>query len=143
LRRAGGAITLPEAPDGAVLYTGGGPIRVGAAAGLVSATTGGGDITIGPAAGSVEASTGAGDVTVTVDGEGARGRVVTVTSGNGAVDLYLPADVSARLDLETAYTVTLGRRTRIESDWPVERTETDDWTAAAARRAGSSAPPRC
>ncbi|MBV9880724.1 MAG: hypothetical protein JO180_09535, partial [Gemmatirosa sp.] len=125
--RAGGAIELSEAPDGALLSTGGGGVHVGRARGLVSATTGGGDVTLGPVDGSAAARTGAGDVSITIAGDGGAQHDVDVVSGNGAVDLYLPADLSARLELETAYTNNLGRRTRIDSDWRVPITETDRW----------------
>jgi hypothetical protein len=91
----------------------------------VSATTGGGDVTLGPVDGSAEAHTGAGDVSVTLAGAGARD--VLVTTGNGTVDVYLPADYSGRVSVETAYTNNLGRRTRVVSDWDLAVSETDAW----------------
>jgi len=127
IRKAGGAIELEEAPDGAELFTGGGRIRVGAANGPVRVTTGGGDIVIGPARGSVSATTGAGDVEIILVGSDGKERTVEVSSGSGSVMLELPPGFSGRFDLETAYTARLGRRTRIESAWRLEQDETTEW----------------
>jgi beta-lactamase regulating signal transducer with metallopeptidase domain/DUF4097 and DUF4098 domain-containing protein YvlB len=121
----GGAISLPEAPDGARITTGGGAIRIGPSAGEVYASTGGGTIDIGPARGSVEAHTGAGEVTITITGSGSHS--VDATSGRGRIVLVLPRDLAANLELETAYTDNFGYKTRIESDWPLTTTETRDW----------------
>jgi beta-lactamase regulating signal transducer with metallopeptidase domain len=121
----GGDISLPEAPDGARVTTGGGAIRIGPSAGEVYASTGGGSIDIGPASGSVEAHTGAGNVTITLTGAGSHS--VDVTSGKGEVVLVVPRDLSATLELESAYTNNLGHETRIESDWPLTVTSTKDW----------------
>jgi beta-lactamase regulating signal transducer with metallopeptidase domain len=126
--RSGGPIVLDSAPNGARVTTGGGEIRIGRSAGDVFARTGGGRISIGPAAGSVVASTGAGDITVTFEGGGAHS--ADITSGRGAALLTLPADISATLILESAYTNNLGHKTRIESDFPLTTTETEDWDAS-------------
>jgi beta-lactamase regulating signal transducer with metallopeptidase domain len=126
--RSGGDIALDSAPDGARVTTGGGEIRIGRSAGEVFARTGGGRISIGPAAGSVIASTGAGDIVVTFDGGGAHS--ADIASGHGAALLTLPADISATLILETAYTNNLGHKTRIESEFPLTTTETEDWDAS-------------
>jgi hypothetical protein len=122
---AGGAISLPAAPEGARVTTGGGGIRIGPSAGEVYASTGGGPIDIGPATGSVEAHTGAGDVTIELKGAGMHS--VDVTSGKGQIVLVVPRDLDATLELETAYTDNLGHKTRIVSDWPLQTTETDNW----------------
>jgi hypothetical protein len=90
--------------------------------------SGGGDIQIGPVDGAVDATTGSGNVTVTLRPSGAEPTMVT--TGSGRVVLLLPATVSAQLDLETAYTENFGRRTRIDSDWPLSTTETDHWDDA-------------
>ena len=124
----GGAISLPEAPDGARVTTGGGAIRIGPSAGEVYASTGGGPIDIGPASGSVEAHTGAGDVIITLTGAGSHS--VDVTSGKGQVVLVLPRDLSATLEIETAYTNNLGHKTRIESELPLTITETNEWDSS-------------
>lgn len=125
--KAGGSIVLDQVPDGAVLQTGGGEIRVGRSAGVIKATTGGGDIEIGPVAGSVRAGTGAGAVRISISEAGDDDRLIDVTSGNGTVVLELPANLSARFELETAYTRNLGRRTEIESAWELDRSETSEW----------------
>jgi beta-lactamase regulating signal transducer with metallopeptidase domain len=126
--RSGGPVVLDSAPNGARVTTGGGEIRIGRSAGEVSARTGGGRISIGPATGSVVASTGAGDIVVTFEGGGAHSG--DITSGHGAATLTLPADISATLILESAYTNNLGHKTRIESDFPLTTTETEDWDAS-------------
>lgn len=122
---AGGALTVPSAPDGARVTTGGGAIRVGPSGGDLYASTGGGPIDIGPARGSVSAHTGAGDVTIEL--EGASGHEVDVTSGRGEVVLVVPRDLNAVLELESAYTNNLGHKTKIVSDIPVQITETSNW----------------
>jgi hypothetical protein len=124
---AGGAISLAAAPDGARVTTGGGRIRIGQSGGEVYAMTGGGDIDIGPATGSVEAHTGAGDIRIELKGAGAHS--VNVTSGRGQVVLVVPRDLDATLELESAYTNNLSRKTRIVSDFPLQTTETADWDA--------------
>ena len=125
---AGGAISLPAAPEGARVTTGGGGIRIGPSAGEVYASTGGGPIDIGPATGSVEAHTGAGDVTIELKGAGPHS--VAVTSGKGQIVLVLPRDLDATLELETAYTDNFGHKTRIVSDQPLQTTETDTWDSS-------------
>jgi len=126
--RSGGDISLPEAPAGARVTTGGGAIRIGPSSGEVYATTGGGPVQIGPANGSVIASTGAGNISVAFRGPGFH--TGDITSGLGSIELIVAADVNAELVLETAYTNNLGRRTTIESDWPLSLTETAGWDAS-------------
>jgi len=127
MNSAGGAISLRAAPDGARVTTGGGAIRIGPSGGEVYAQTGGGNIDIGPATGSVEAHTGAGEVTIELKGAGEHS--VDVRSGLGRVTLILPRDLNATLNLETAYTDNLGHKTRIDSDFSVQTTETPNWDA--------------
>jgi DUF4097 and DUF4098 domain-containing protein YvlB len=122
---AGGALSLPAAPDGARVVTGGGAIRIGPSGGKLYLSTGGGSIDVGPAKGSVVANTGAGNVSVEL--EGATGHSVDITSGSGHVALIVPASLDAVLDLESAYTNNFGHKTRIVSDIPVNVTETTDW----------------
>jgi hypothetical protein len=128
IQRSGGSLSLDDAPNGARLITGGGPIRIGRSAGEVYASTGGGKIEIGPAAGSVIATTGAGDVTVVFSGGGMH--AADITSGLGQVVLVLPDNFSGTLVLETAYTNNLSHKTYIRSDWPLETTETSDWDSS-------------
>jgi len=52
---------------------------------------------------------------------------VVVYSGKGRVVLELPANLDAKLDLETAYTDNSSGRTRIESDISLSQTETNEW----------------
>jgi beta-lactamase regulating signal transducer with metallopeptidase domain len=127
IAKAGGSITLDAAPEGAEVSTGGGEVRVGRSSGFVEASTGGGDVSVGPVAGSVEASTGAGTVHVWISEAGKGDRLVQVFSGHGSVVLDLPPNLSARFELETAYTEQSPRKGRIESDWNLSQEETDRW----------------
>ncbi|HEX9967334.1 MAG TPA: M56 family metallopeptidase, partial [Solirubrobacterales bacterium] len=104
VEKAGGDVDLEEAPEGAVIHTGGGRVSVGRSAGLVDASTGGGDIEIGPAAGSVRAGTGAGDIHVTLADAGGERQTVDLTSGSGKMIVELPAGFDGAIELETAYT---------------------------------------
>ena len=128
MHRSGGDITLRDAPNGARVTTAGGAIRIGPSSGEVYASTGGGGIWIGPALGSVIASTGAGNIEVQFRGTGTHS--ADLTSGLGQVTLILPEGFSGTLVLEAAYTNNLGHKTRIESDWPLSVTETDQWDAS-------------
>ena len=124
----GGDIEIDDAPHGARVSTGGGAIIVGRARAAVSAHTGGGDIEIGLAEGAAAATTGAGDVSINLVGEGAH--PVNVSSGKGSIEIILPKDANATLDLETAYTQNYGKHTQIKGDWPLTVTETDEWDAS-------------
>jgi hypothetical protein len=121
----GGDIELEDAPDGARVSTGGGAIIVGHSRGVVSAETGGGDIELGPTEGAADASTGSGNVSINLVGEGAH--PVNIVSGTGDVELILPKDADATLDLETAYTKNFKKHSQIKSDWKLDVTETTDW----------------
>ena len=126
MSKAGGEISIDEVPHGAEVSTGGGDIEIGRGAGLVEASTGGGDIRIGPIAGSVRAGTGAGRVEITLIDAGGAEQSVHVRTGNGRVTIHLPAGFDGRFELETAYTET-SRRTQIDSDWSLVKSETDQW----------------
>ena len=125
--RAGGAVDLDDAPQGGDIRTGGGDIRIAKGAGTIEARTGGGDITVGPVAGSISASTGAGDVRLQLVSVGGRGQSAQVWSGTGKVVVELPADLNARFEIETAYTRSFGRETKITSAWTLDRKPVTDW----------------
>jgi hypothetical protein len=125
IRKAGGAIHLADAPNDADVYTGGGSIHIGRSSGFVRAETGGGAIQLGPITGSVVARTGNGNVHVSLDR--LEGATLDIESGLGDVVLELPSDLSADIDLETAYTDTLGRVSAIHSQWPLDSAETREW----------------
>ena len=129
INRAGGTVDLDDVPNGAEIQTGGGEIRIRKGSGSIDASTGGGDITIGPIAGSVKASTGAGDVSIRLASVGGRKQSVRVWSGTGNVVVELPADLNARFEIETAYTESHGRDSKITSAWPLDREPVSDWDA--------------
>ncbi|HMI56977.1 MAG TPA: M56 family metallopeptidase [Gemmatimonadaceae bacterium] len=124
----GGDIQLDDVPHEARVSTGGGAIIVGRARGAVSAHTGGGDIEIGPAEGAAAASTGAGDVSINLVGEAPH--PVNVSSGKGDVEIILPSNANATLDLEVGYTKNWGKHPCIKGDWPLTVTETDTWDSS-------------
>ena len=124
--KAGGDVDLDEAPEGAVVSTGGGEIRVGPAAVLVDAHTGGGDVEVGPVAGCVTASTGAGAVHVILANSKGGDQTVKITSGTGRIILDVPWNLDVDFQLETAYTRDHGP-TEIRSDFALDRTVTQDW----------------
>jgi beta-lactamase regulating signal transducer with metallopeptidase domain/DUF4097 and DUF4098 domain-containing protein YvlB len=127
ITKAGGAISLDEVPDGATIHTGGGNIVVERAGGDLTATTGGGDVELRRVEGSASVSTGSGDVRITVVDDEDREHNIEARSGRGTIELVLPRSLDARVELETAYTEGFGRRTRIESDWTLERSESKEW----------------
>lgn len=127
ITKAGGDVDLEEAPKGAIISTGGGDVRVGRAAGTVEANTEGGDVEIGPVAGSVKAETGAGNVRVFLRDADSKAQDVDITSGSGRVVVELPNDFDGRFELETAYTKSFRRATRIESAWTLDREATTNW----------------
>jgi DUF4097 and DUF4098 domain-containing protein YvlB len=131
IRNAGGSIRVPDAPAGAYVTTGGGNIRVRSAGEYVRASTGGGDIRVDEVDGWVEAGTGAGTIEVTMVGEpGEEKRDVTLKSGLGDIYLTLPADLSARFEIELAYTQNSSRSFKIESDFDLLEERTDDWDSS-------------
>jgi beta-lactamase regulating signal transducer with metallopeptidase domain/DUF4097 and DUF4098 domain-containing protein YvlB len=127
ISKAGGQIVLDDLPSGGNLHTGGGRIFVRSSGGSISASTGGGDIELNRVAGNARATTGSGDVQITIVNANGTEHSVEVESGRGTVELYLPANIDARFELETAYTDNFDRRTKIESDFTLDRSETRDW----------------
>ncbi len=127
ISKAGGQIVIDDLPDGGTLHTGGGQIIVRSSSGSVAASTGAGDIELQRVAGDARASTGAGDVQITILDANGTEHSVDVFSGKGRVVLYLPANIDARFELETAYTDNVDRRTSIDSDFLLDRSETSEW----------------
>jgi len=127
ISKAGGQIVLDDLPNGGVLRTGGGEIVVRSSGASVSASTGGGDITLDRVAGNARASTGAGEVRISILDANGAAHSVDVFSGKGRVVLELPASIDARFELETAYTDNFDRRTTIDSDFALDRSETNEW----------------
>jgi beta-lactamase regulating signal transducer with metallopeptidase domain len=127
LVKPGGSIDVASAPDGATLSTGGGHIFVDESNKVVVASTGGGDVELRRSAGDATASTGAGNVTISVVNTDGAEHNINVCDGHGRVILELPVQLDATFELETAYTDGFGRRTNIESDFPLEQSETAEW----------------
>jgi hypothetical protein len=127
ISKAGGSVRLSEMPSGGLVHTGGGEISIGASRGLLDISTGGGDVELSNMGGDAKVSTGAGDVTVQIVNVDGTEHSVSVYSGKGRVVLELPANLDARLELETAYTDNRDERTRITSDIALTQSESPDW----------------
>lgn len=123
---AGGDIRLESVPNGGRFNTGGGSIVIGSVGAAASFNTGGGNIRLSNVADDVTATTGAGSVEITVIEGNGSARNVTVATGTGQVVIELPANYDGRFDLESGYTERHGP-TRIQSDFPVTVTESDEW----------------
>ncbi len=124
ISKSGGEVTLDEISHGATISTGGGDVEIGKTAGPVVVSTGGGDMEIGPVHGSLDASTGAGDIQVRV---AATDETIDLSSGSGKITLEIPASFDGRINLETSYTKSFGRATKIDSEWKLERESTTAW----------------
>jgi DUF4097 and DUF4098 domain-containing protein YvlB len=98
--------------------------------GDIVAHTGGGDVAIGPVAGSVSTGTGAGDVHVILASTGGRAQSVDIWSGTGKVIVELPEDLNARFDVETSFTDSFRRPTRITSEWSLDRDAITGWDSS-------------
>ena len=118
-RSGDGAIQIARVDGRLELHTGDGSIRASELSGELSLTTGDGSITVDGAEGRLQLQTGDGSVNVTGNlgvvrlhtGDGAivyrseRGSAMAgdweITTGDGAVSLYLPPDFGAELDAHT------------------------------------------
>ena len=124
----GGDIDIDEAPYGAELHTNGGDITVRSADKFVSALTNGGDITIDQVDGTVEAHTNGGDVTVKLAQNLAGGdHDIEISSNSGDIKLLVPADFSARYEIELAITKNSRKDYKIESDFDIKQEQSEDW----------------
>jgi len=125
----GGDIHVPSAPTGAQVKTMGGKIHIGSAKDFVKASTMGGEIEIKEIDGGVSASTMGGNITVTMVGDPAVGkRDVKLDSKGGEIRLTLPAGLSMEIDVELEYTKNSPRNFKIDSDFPLNISETPEWS---------------
>jgi hypothetical protein len=138
----GGAIRFDNLPNGGSFTTYGGEIDIGAVSGNARFATGGGNVRIMNASGDLSVATGVGSVEIGVIGAGARNISVATSSGRAVIEL--PANIDARLDIESGYTGPHAK-TEIESDFPVNRSEREDrngngtprWYVTASGNIGS------
>ena len=129
ITNAGGGITLPEAPEGACVRTGGGDIDVRGGRRFVHALTGGGDIQVRTESGDVTANTGAGEIEVSVERAAGSG-AITLTTGLGDITLVVPRGFSARYDLTIGYTRSSSQDFRIVSDVDLAEERTTRWDSS-------------
>jgi beta-lactamase regulating signal transducer with metallopeptidase domain len=148
LTLTGGAIRFDSLPNGGSFTTYGGEIDIGAVGGKASFTTGGGDVRIRNASDDLTVATGVGSVEISVIGAGARNISVATSLGRAVIEL--PANLDARLDIESGYTgdhgkPVFGEVPKIESDFPVSLSEresrngngTPRWYVTASGTIGS------
>jgi hypothetical protein len=109
----GGNITVFGAKGSLHVETAGGDIEIHDADGETSVSTGGGNIQILGANGEIKVNTGAGDI----DYQGHPQDTCRFDTGRGHIKLRLPADINARVELETL-------AGDIDVDWPVDGYET-------------------
>ncbi len=119
----GGDVNVSDAPMGAEVHTMGGDISIDSAREFVKAKTMGGDIRINEVDGWVKATTMAGDVQVTVLG----GHDVELTSMHGEVTLVMPEGADLNIEIELDYTKNSSRNYKIESDFPLSLSESEEW----------------
>jgi hypothetical protein len=148
LTLTGGAIRFDNLPNGGSFTTYGGEIDIGAVGGKASFTTGGGNVRIMNASDDLTVATGVGSVEISVIGAGARNISVATSLGRAVIEL--PANLDARLDIESGYTgghgkPVFGEVPKIESDFPVNLSEregrngngTPRWYVTASGTIGS------
>lgn len=99
----GGSINVTEAPYGAKVKTMGGSIHIDKAEKFVDAVTMGGHIMIDDVDGWVKTKTMGGDIKCTVTGSNAGDKDVRLTSMSGDIELFVPKDFSADIDIEIRY----------------------------------------
>lgn len=124
----GGEIDVDRAPAGADLHTMGGDIHVGPAGDHVKCETMGGNIDLDSVDGSIHATTMGGDVSAKMVGDPSKGqRDVLIDSKGGDIELVVPAGLSMNFDVQLARTKNCRRDVRIQSDFPIQQNESDDW----------------
>jgi hypothetical protein len=129
----GGRIDVDEAPAGAKLETMGGTVHVVRAEQYVDAQTMGGDIVVEQVAGWIEATTMGGDIEAHVAEGGYDDYHVELTSMSGEIVVTLPAGVGFTFDVELEYTRNREGQYRIDSDFPLEMDESDEWSSSRGR----------
>ena len=151
----GGDIKVDQAPNGAEVETMGGDIRVASVDNFLKATTMGGDIDVRAATGEtevltmggditfdsfdgdLEATTMGGDIEVTVDGYATAGsHDIELESMGGDLTVILPADFSARFDIELVKLRKREEKARIDSDFDLDIDEPADWSPRGSGRDG-------
>ena len=124
----GGAISVDDAPEGAVLSTMGGPIHVRSAARFVKAKTMGGEVRLDAVDGWIDATTMGGDMEARMTGDPSSGkRSVALSSMAGDVTLSVPAGLSMDIDIELTYTEGHEGEYTITSDFPIRQEVSPEW----------------
>jgi DUF4097 and DUF4098 domain-containing protein YvlB len=126
-----GDVDIKGAGSDVVANSGNGQLRVNGAGGYVTAATGNGDIRVDRAGDHVQANTGNGDIIVTtargpVSAHSGNGRIevemaalagndddMDFTTGNGSIEVSLPANLNARIDANVS-------RNGFDTDFPIQ-----------------------
>jgi DUF4097 and DUF4098 domain-containing protein YvlB len=125
----GGDIEVDEAVDGAIVSTMGGDITIKNAKKFVKAKTMGGDIELYAVDGWIKATTMGGNIEAAMVGNVKEGkRDVNLNSMDGDIELTLPEESSIKFDLNLRYTKNSSRNYKIETNFPIEIKEDNEWT---------------
>ena len=131
-RRTGGDISVSYAPNGAELLTFGGDIRIRQAAGFVAATTFGGGILVDSLASGGRFVAHGGNVELTLTSSSSpRDLHIRVLGGN--VELDMPKESSARIEIRMEYGRDGLNTHRIDTAFPVKTGKPSDWRREAMR----------
>ena len=97
-----GALSVNGAFSEARVASGNGRVRVVGVNGRVDASSGNGTVTVATTNGPVNASSGNGDIIVSMDRITGDGDMI-LSSGNGRIEVELPADFSAEIDARSGH----------------------------------------
>lgn len=101
LRTGDGSITASDISGEMTLDTGDGSVRVDGAAGTLTVDTGDGSVNVAGKLGALKLHTGDGSVVYRAEPGSSMTEPWEITTGDGGVSLYLPADFAAELDAHT------------------------------------------
>lgn len=111
VRSGNGKVRVSDVTGSVDASSGNGEVSIEKVGGAVRARSGNGDVMIGTTNGPVNASSGNGDVRVSMD-RLTGNEDMEFTSGNGRIEVSLPADFSAELEANTG-------NGRISTDFPI------------------------
>jgi DUF4097 and DUF4098 domain-containing protein YvlB len=135
LRTGDGSIRASEVAGDLNFDTGDGSVVVEGAEGQLVVDTGDGSVSVSGSLGALKLHTGDGSVVYRADPGTSMTDQWDITTGDGSVTLYLPADLGAELDAHTG-------DGRITNDLSVEKADTDEKTRRTLRgRIGSGGKP--
>ena len=123
LRTGDGSIRASEVSGDLTFDTGDGSVVVERAEGKLAVDTGDGSVTVGGRIATLKLHTGDGSVVYRAEPGSTMGTPWEITTGDGSVTLYLPADFGAELDAHTGDGRIINDLERLE---PLEKAERDE-----------------